>query len=215
MVRPGGGTRRVWCVAILLVGLSALTAFGIEAALSKLPAPAGIERFEHRDPALGRVRAGDVDLVILDPHQPTFGDGLKFCRELKELPSPPYTLALSEFRTRRDVMYCFLAGLDSFVSAHERPERLAAAVTSTLDGAREWLLGPPDDRRRPGLDGWDDLTPRELEVLWSVLEGHTNRQIASLLLISPNTVKNHVAAILRKLGLRRRTELFAGGARRS
>ncbi|MFI5913347.1 DNA-binding response regulator [Dactylosporangium sp. NPDC051541] len=201
-------------MTILLVGLSALTAFGVEAALTKLPGPIGIERFGHRDPALGRVGAGDVDLVILDPHRPTFGDGLRLCRELKQLPSPPYTLALSEFRTRRDVMYCFLAGLDSFVSAHERPERLAAAVTATLGGDREWLLGPPDERRPPGLDGWDDLTPRELEVLWSVLEGRTNRQIASLLSISPNTVKNHVAAILRKLALRRRSELLAGGARR-
>nr|WP_269454280.1 helix-turn-helix transcriptional regulator [Saccharothrix espanaensis] len=51
--------------------------------------------------------------------------------------------------------------------------------------------------------------PREQEVLWMLSERCTNGQIARSLGISTNTVKNHVAAILRKLGLRSRFDLFS------
>ena len=51
------------------------------------------------------------------------------------------------------------------------------------------------------------LTPRETEVLWRAARGHTNRQIAAALVVSPETVKTHVRNILLKLGLRSKTDL--------
>jgi DNA-binding NarL/FixJ family response regulator len=50
------------------------------------------------------------------------------------------------------------------------------------------------------------LTPRELEVLRLVRQGVTNTGISRRLMISPKTVKNHVAAIFRKLGCTNRTQ---------
>ncbi|WP_262841270.1 response regulator transcription factor [Sphaerisporangium corydalis] len=198
---------------MLLVGLSPLTSLGIETVLSR---SFGVQNVEHRETALERAAKGDVDLVILDPYGPTLSDGLKFCQRLKELRLPPQVLAFSEFGATRDLTYFYLAGIDSFISSREGPERLAAAVRSTLEGKREWILGTPDRRetRDRELDGLSDLTPRELEVLWMVSDRYTNGQIARSLSISPNTVKNHVAAILRKLGAKRRTELFSGAPHR-
>ncbi len=51
------------------------------------------------------------------------------------------------------------------------------------------------------------LNPREAEVLALMLAGHTNRQMAAELFISESTVKKHINAIYRKLGVRNRMEL--------
>jgi DNA-binding NarL/FixJ family response regulator len=196
--------------AILLVGLSPLTALGIAAALGDEVDPARIESIADPAAALERAREeGDVELAIVDPYVPSFRDGLRFCREVKELGQPLYILALSDFNTGHDLMFCLLAGVDSVVSSREPPDRMVSAVASTLRGRREWLLGGAKERGITAEGGeWEELTPREVEILWLVRDGRTNRQIASSLVISPNTVKNHVAAILRKVGARRRSEIF-------
>lgn len=50
------------------------------------------------------------------------------------------------------------------------------------------------------------ITPREAAVLRQIAAGHSNKQIAANLHVSPNTVKTHVARLFEKLGARRRTE---------
>jgi DNA-binding CsgD family transcriptional regulator len=51
------------------------------------------------------------------------------------------------------------------------------------------------------------LTPREQEVTWLTARGHTNRQIAEALVISPETVKSHVRRVLDKFGVRSKADL--------
>jgi DNA-binding NarL/FixJ family response regulator len=69
------------------------------------------------------------------------------------------------------------------------------------------LVPQPALRQAPG-DGGDalDLTPRELAVLELLAKGHTNREIATALYISPSTAGVHVSNILRKLGAKRRVD---------
>ena len=50
------------------------------------------------------------------------------------------------------------------------------------------------------------LSDRELQVLHELAAGHTNKEIAARLHVSPNTVKTHVARVFEKLGAKRRTE---------
>ena len=57
------------------------------------------------------------------------------------------------------------------------------------------------------------LTPREIEVLNALAEGHGNKQIAARLGISEHTVKTHLAAIFEKLDASNRTEAVTAGAR--
>jgi DNA-binding NarL/FixJ family response regulator len=56
---------------------------------------------------------------------------------------------------------------------------------------------------------FEALTPREREVLALLIQGHTNRQIAEALLITPNTTKKHVDHILQKLGVSTRAGAVA------
>lgn len=50
------------------------------------------------------------------------------------------------------------------------------------------------------------ISARELEVLQEIAAGHSNKEIAQRLHVSPNTVKTHVARLLEKLGAKRRTD---------
>jgi DNA-binding CsgD family transcriptional regulator len=50
------------------------------------------------------------------------------------------------------------------------------------------------------------ISARELEVLHALAAGHSNKEIAARLNVSPNTVKTHVARLFEKLGAKRRTD---------
>lgn len=55
------------------------------------------------------------------------------------------------------------------------------------------------------------FTPREMQVLAALMEGKTNREIASELLVADSTVKPHMASIFRKFGVSTRTEAAIAG----
>ncbi|MEU5576261.1 response regulator transcription factor [Streptomyces huasconensis] len=198
-------------MSILIHGLSPVISLGVITALVESSA---LFEFVHFTtvPDPGEVQAlarkGDVDLVITDPTQPNLNAGLALCREIKCHAQAPPVLAFCKSVSPRHVLLSHLADIDSFVHADEAPDRLAAAVQSTLCGSREWLIGPLEEVTAPWAES-HSLTAREQEVLWLLSERCTNSQIANTLSISTNTVKNHVASVLRKLSVKQRSELFA------
>ena len=76
---------------------------------------------------------------------------------------------------------------------------VAARLVAELRG---WPRDPVSQFR-----GQELLSSRELEVARMIAVGATNREIAARLFITEGTVKNHVSSMLRKLGLRDRTQL--------
>lgn len=88
--------------------------------------------------------------------------------------------------------------------AHAGIYQLDPAVAGKLVGA----LNRPDRQANPSpaTAVHDTLTERELEVLRLIAQGATNREIATRLVVSEGTVKNHVSNILGRLGLRDRTQ---------
>ncbi len=84
---------------------------------------------------------------------------------------------------------------------HQRrpKEELAADLLS------EALMRRQNEEHK--LEHWRSLSPREQEIVALVCLDYTNRQIADWLVLSPETVKTHVANVLRKYNLRRRADL--------
>ena len=94
----------------------------------------------------------------------------------------------------------------------------AGGKAMSLGRAIEYALSDEEEREPPTLvpeqqpppdERTETLTRREREVALLVARGLTNRQIASELSVSRNTANNHVARILRKLGLRSRAQIAA------
>ncbi|MDX8029050.1 AAA family ATPase [Lentzea sp. BCCO 10_0856] len=105
-------------------------------------------------------------------------------------------------------------------SDQEKAAEILSSLVDTFDGlgatrdaarCRHQLRGigggKPSRRGRRGYG--DELSPREQEVARLLVAGHTNRKIADVLFLSPRTVEQHAARVLRKLGVSSRAELQA------
>lgn len=92
--------------------------------------------------------------------------------------------------------------------AADRASSRARAMAEALDLAAQSLSGDVAQEPAGSLQSVH-LSEREREVLWKVAAGKTNRVIAEELFLSPNTVKTHVSALLRKLDVRTRAQLAA------
>jgi DNA-binding NarL/FixJ family response regulator len=161
------------------------------------------------------------DLVLMDITMPTCG-GLEATRRIKaDLPETKIVMltvsdegadlleALSsgaEGYLLKNMTDADLEGMLEVIEAGGSP--LTGGLTAKLVGA----LAARDDSERSRASG-ARLTPRELEVLSLVAEGHTNREIAAELSISENTVNFHVRNILARLDVRNRAEAAAHATR--
>lgn len=102
---------------------------------------------------------------------------------------------------------------DAAVAATEAARRalaLAEALDDALNALNEVQSRRPASRRFSRVDhATGGLSQREQEVLLEVAKGRTNKAIADALYVSPNTVKTHVASLLRKLNVGSRAQLAA------
>lgn len=99
---------------------------------------------------------------------------------------------------------------DGFASVHASPDEVITSVVSVARGWRavgENLVHPLEQHRnatRPG--GRSDLSKRETEVIRLIVDGLSNKEISSALVLSEKTVKNHVSRIFSKLNVNARTQ---------
>jgi DNA-binding NarL/FixJ family response regulator len=87
----------------------------------------------------------------------------------------------------------------------------------TKADAFRWILKQVEDltvSSDPGQDAFSPLSPREMEILSLTTRGASNKEIAMLLTISRQTVKNHMSSVLRKLGVEDRTQAAVLALRR-
>ena len=156
------------------------------------------------------------DVVLMDVRMPGT-DGIEATRRLAEDAHPPRVLILTTFDLDEYVYDALRAGASGFLLKDVTAERLFDAVRVVAAG--DALLAPNVTRRlisefarhRPqpagaGIPQLAELTPRETEVLRLLAEGLSNPEIATRLIVTEETVKTHVSRVLRKLGLRDRTQ---------
>jgi DNA-binding NarL/FixJ family response regulator len=156
---------------------------------------------------------GDLDLVLLDYHLPDMNglDALAiFGDQHPELP----IVLLSGSANTQIMRQVLQAGAAGFVTKSCVSDELLRAVRSVLDGdiyLPQELNGSSATPDTPSTK--PVLTQRQELVLRCLLDGLANREIADQLHISEETVKTHVAAILRQFDVQNRTQAVVLAAR--
>lgn len=162
-------------------------------------------------------REAEPDVVLMDVRMPGM-DGIEATRSLVGSGGDgPRILILTTFDLDQYVFEALRAGASGFLLKDVTAEQLFEAVRVIAAG--EALLAPGVTRRlisefaqlTPGQEPasagvLDRLTRRETDVLRLVAEGLSNREIATRLVVTEETVKTHVSRVLTKLGLRDRTQ---------
>ncbi|WP_229372889.1 response regulator transcription factor [Umezawaea beigongshangensis] len=152
------------------------------------------------------------DVALLDVRMPRM-DGLEVTRQLAgpDAVVPVRVVVVTTFDLDEYVYPALRHGASGFLLKRSGPALLVEAVRAAVNGNS--LISPSITVRllRHVVDAKPDrralaepLTEREIEIAGKVAEGQTNADIATLLFISAGTVKTHVAAIQRKLGVRNR-----------
>ena len=167
--------------------------------------------------AVERALGDDVDLVILDVTMPRM-TGLQAARELAGRKPGLRILMLSMHENEQFLFEALRAGASGYVLKTAADRDLVNACRATMRGETFLYAGAVAALVREHLErdatSLDPLTPRELEVVKLVAEGHTSDEIAGMLFISRKTVDRHRANILEKLGMRDRVDLTRYAIRR-
>ena len=153
------------------------------------------------------------DVIIMDIAMPGL-DGLEATRRILKANPKAKVLVLSQYDDKEYIISAIKAGSTGYVPKRALGSELVSAIRAVYHGGS--FLYPSaataliQDYRLQALEGdsYDQLTPREREILKLIAEGHTSREIAEMLFISLKTVMGHRAKIMEKLGLHNRTELI-------
>ncbi|WP_262699152.1 MULTISPECIES: response regulator [Streptomyces] len=158
--------------------------------------------------AVDTVLGSKADVVLLDIRMPD-ADGLSVLRQLRAAPASPAVAMLTTFDVQEYLAAALRAGAAGFLLKDTDPEQLVRAVRTLAEGGS--VLDPAVTRAVIGgylaaeaeataAEAVEALTPREREVLTLLGEGLANPQIAERMGLAPSTVKDHVRAVLGKLG---------------
>jgi DNA-binding NarL/FixJ family response regulator len=158
------------------------------------------------------------DVVLLDVHLP--GGGGRAVLDALRGPHPDICfLALSVSDAPEDVIAVIRAGARGYVTKTISGDELIDAVRRVAAGdavfsprlagfVLDAFAAMPPTSEQPSFDPqFDQLSPREREVLRLIARGYTYKEIARELSISTKTVESHVSAVLRKLQLSTRHQL--------
>ncbi|HSH48356.1 MAG TPA: response regulator transcription factor [Halomonas sp.] len=156
-------------------------------------------------------RHPDADLILLDLHMPGahgFSGLIQLRSQAPEIPVAVVSGSDEAHVVRRAIDY----GASGFIPKSSSLPLIAEGVREIIKG-EVWLppemadsLGDADEEDARFAEAIASLTPQQFRVLNMLTEGLLNKQIAYELSVSEATIKAHVTAILRKLGVHSRTQ---------
>jgi DNA-binding NarL/FixJ family response regulator len=203
---------------ILIVDDHAFVCAGLKATLLERLDEIEVTTTQRGDEVLSIVANKGIDLIILDLFMPGGYGGFGLIGLLHDqYPCIPI-IVLSASENSAHIKKCFELGVTGFVTKSAPKEALFEAIEKVLDGDQyvpKYLIEAVPEVARV-IDEVDSgvnieiiaelITDRQFDILNCISRGHSNKQIARELDLSENTVKVHVSAMLKSLGLSNRTQ---------
>ena len=173
------------------------------------------------------------ELVLMDVRMPVL-DGIEATRAINEVSPETAVLMVTAYANPDYLFEAVKAGASGYVLKHSGKSGLTNAIRRVLVGgcplagevamrllqslakeenqASVWPRLSPEPQNSP-LSLPNPLTPRELEILQHLAQGHSNKEIAESLVLSVGTIKYHMRHILAKLGAADRSQAVLRAAK--
>lgn len=208
-------------ITLLIVDDHPLFRQGVADALALEPGFRVIGQAADGKHALELIRDLEPDIAVLDVNLPEM-NGQQITHQVTQDKLHTRILLLTGYDDIEQAIHAAHAGAAAYCTKDIQPQGLVGVIREVANG-KYVISGKVFDRR--GLEDWLEsqmegarrsysepgspfhpLSDREMEVLSCVVRGMSNKEIAGLLGISHQTVKNHVTSILRKFGVEDRTQ---------
>jgi len=165
--------------------------------------------------AIEKTRQLHPDIVLMDVAMPKLG-GLEATVEIRKNDPSVKILVLTQYDDKEYILRFLKAGVSGYLLKKAVGSDLISAITAIMAGetylypaiASKVVDGFLGKEPLPTQDYYDMLTDREKQVLKLVAEGHTHKEIAEMLSISPKTVIAHQTNLCEKLGLRNKADII-------
>ena len=154
--------------------------------------------------AVRKARQLKPDVIIMDLMMPEMNGASATAAILRELPQTKIII-LTSFTGAPEVRQAVDAGAVAVLDKDSSQDVIISAIRDVVAGKSPSIQLQEPDPKPPEAK----ITPRQAEVLKLVAKGFTNKEIAGLLNISPESVKEHIANILIRLDASSRSEAVA------
>lgn len=199
-------------IRVAVVDGQAVLRFGLTALLEGTAARVTAEAGTYAE-GLAMLLETSFDVAVLGDNLPD-GSAVELCRQVKLRRSAARVLLLANPRedTLHDAIH---AGAEGWVHSNIGARALATGIELVAsgytlvdtDGARRLVADPTERPAAPAAPAYaQHLTAQQERILELIGEGLTNREIADRMVLSEQTVKNHVTRVLARLGVRGRTQ---------
>lgn len=165
--------------------------------------------------AIEKTRQFHPDIVLMDIAMPKLG-GLEATVEIRKNDPSVKILVLTQYDDKEYILRFLKAGVSGYLLKKAVGSDLISAITAIMAGetylypaiASKVVDGFLGKEPLPTQNSYDLLTDREKQVLKLVAEGHTHKEIATMLSISPKTVIAHQTNFCEKLGLSNKADII-------
>jgi DNA-binding NarL/FixJ family response regulator len=180
--------------------------------------------------ALEQAQEIQPQVILMDINLPSM-NGLQVTRELTAAHLDTAVIVLTAYHDDEQMLHALRAGASAYFPKDVDPQELIRAIHEAAKSnyvvndavlakpqVATWLLSQFEQMAVTGDESpeytFQPLSQREMEILKCITRGQSNKEIAKLLGISRQTVKNHMTSILRKLAVNDRTQAAVYALRR-